>query len=201
MNDPLLPITIPEPIIPEEVNDPITEDLAANAFAAFVKAVRAVEAQRLEKTRPLNDVIKDYIAAEKSLKAPMEEGAEKVAALLEAYRLSPAVQEKLASVRMLKKDFREAEKAGDVEGLALIGAKIEAAEVRPSIAVNGGSARVQFRVGIELLEIDEAQLPDRYFKRVLDEKAVKEDIELLGAVKGVEHRWTYRPSFVEKSAS
>lgn len=197
MTDPLLPVTYPEPIIPEKVDDPITESLAAQAFAAFEGAVRSVEAQRMEKTRPLNAVIKDYIAAEKSLKQPLEDERDRVGEMLEAYRLSEPVQTALAEVRNLKRDFKDAEKAGDTKALELIGAKIEAADIKPSIPVQGG--RLQFRVGIELLEVDESVLPDRYFKRVLDEKAIKEDIDLLGAVTGVVHRWTYKPSFVEKS--
>lgn len=196
MSAQLEPITFPNTIIPERVDDKTSEALAASAFAQFEKAIRSVENQRLEKTRPLNDVVADYIAAAKSLKQPLEEERDRVGALLEAYRLSPAVQTALAEVRNLKKDFREAEKTGDVTALELIGSKISEAEVPVSIAVDGGSVR--FRNGIELLEIDETLLDSRYYKSVIDEKKIKEDLDLLGDVKGVTFRFTYKPSFFAK---
>lgn len=178
------------------ITEPNQESLVAERFAELEREIRQIEEERKLKTRGLDAAKKDYMEAEKSMKAPLEAEQTALAAAMEAYRLSEPVQTALAEVRNLKRDYREAEKVGDTTALALIGEKIEAADLKPSVAVDGG--RVQYRVGIELLNVDESLLPDRYFKRVLDEKAIKEDIDALGAVTGVEFRWTYKPSFVAK---
>lgn len=193
------------------MNTPITNTLGERAVAKlFVEAeltIRDIEAGRKELTVPLNEALKKINTTAKEQSLPMIEIKEELQKKLSDYRLLPEVQEKLARRRTLERESYQAEKAGDEDGMRLTGTAIAELnnEVPKSVTVQvpnpkGGLSTmdVRFRETLILDEIDEEELDDRYFSWTVNEKAIKDDIKLVGTVTGVKHSYEAKPYCVSK---
>lgn len=179
-----------------EVTTPNEELVCAIHFAKLEKSLRTIEAQRKERTNPIRKVLEDYAEAARSMAAPLEEERDRVAAMMENYRLSDEVQGKLADLRKMKADFRKAERSGDLSLVTQLAEDIALAEVEPSVTVENGF--VAYRTSIEIVSIDESVLDESLFKRIPDEKKIKEMIDTLGTCSGVEFKWRFKPSLTVK---
>lgn len=193
-----LAITEPLVTVPERIDDRFSEELAAKDYARVEEALRSLEAQRKEKTRDLIDAKKLIDDGAKSLATPLEEIKSSLSSVLEAYRLTPTVQEALAKYRRWELAWKQAQKDGDVDTLNALSLAAKDFEVKASIPVEGG--RVQFREGIEIIEIDESKLSATFFKKIPDEKLIKEHIDLVGSCQGVTFRRTCKPVYYQGNA-
>lgn len=194
---------LPTPHIPtltiQTVENPEQELHACALLAEVETQLRAIEDSRTAITAPQNAAIKEVNAQAKQVAAPLEAIKATLQGILETYRLLPAAQEKLAKRRALEVTYREAEKEGDMESLVIYGERLNEMKAELPASVPAGDFEVRYRTGLEILSINEAELPERYWKKVIDEKAIKEDIDLIGAVPGVEHRWKYTPTCYAKN--
>ena len=185
-----------------EVNNPVTEAQVCKALAQVEDALRILEEERTSITKPQRAAIDIVNAKAKVAAAPLEAQKQALQAVLEAYRLQPAVQTIIAERLSAERKFRAAEKEGDMLALTALSQTIAdlREQVPPSVDAGPGF-EVRFRFGIEIQSVDEALIPEHYYKRVLDEKAVKNDIDALGSVPGVTHRWTYTPAVYAKKTT
>ncbi len=185
-------------LIPKAITDLPTLQQVAEVMAEATKEVRTLEANRLDLTKDLNATLKKINASSKTLKAPHEEVIEKAEKALSDWRLTPEVQEGVANIRALERQSREAAKEGDEKGVALIAQRIEDLQRKypKTVKVEGGALR--FRESLEVRVDDESQVPERFFKKVIDLDAVKEFIEATGGeVAGIAYGWKYGVSLYE----
>lgn len=186
-------------LIPEVIKDKATLRDVAEIFSEATLNVRKLEEERKTISVPLNKALDELMEKTKEAKGPHENVIAAAKVALSGWRSQPQVQESIAKIRRLERDSRQAAKDGDVRAVELIGRNVaELSEECPkAIPVSNGSVR--FTERLKLTHIDESELDDRYFvvKRVVDEDRVKEDIELMGSVRGVEHEYSYSPSFYE----
>ena len=185
-----------------EVNNPVTEAQVCRALAQVEDALRILEEERTSITKPQRAAIDIVNSKAKVAAAPLEAQKQALQSVLEAYRLQPAVQTIIAERLSAERKFRAAEKEGDMLALTALSQTIAdlREQVPPSVDA-GPEFEVRYRSGIELLNVDEATLPERYWLRIPNEKLIKEDIDAIGAVEGVEHRYTYKPSCYTKKTT
>ena len=194
-----LAIKPPRPLDIIEVTTPDEEREVAAVLSEAESALRRIEAERLERARPLHAVLDDYSAAAKSLAAPYKEIKAAAESVLGAYRLTPEVQQKLATRKKLERDFHQAEKDCELTVMEIAGdyLKRSLAEIPKSVPASEGMV-VRFREKLVIDEIDPQLLDERYMIKVADEKLIKKDYELLGAVNGVKFHVEMKPYCVEK---
>jgi hypothetical protein len=198
-NNMQLQATIPQTTVPQTITTPDQERMAASLLAEVESELRRLEELRTAITKPQNEAIKAVNAQAKEVSAPLEDIKAKLQEVMGAYRLSPEVQDMIVKRKRMEKEHWRLQKEGTAEEIESVALAIQAVNELVPASVDAGEFDVRYRSGIEILSVDEAQLPERYWKRVVDEKAVKDDIELIGAVTGVEYRWVYKPSCYAKN--
>lgn len=191
------PFQVTEPTVgTRAVTDQRTERTACEELVRVEEALREVEARRLKITKPQNDAIDAVNFQAKEVSLPLKAIKEELQGLLEKYRQLPEVQEKIAHLRSLKRANTNAALAGDLGAVANTSELI--AETDVPLSVDCGEYSVRYREGLELEDVDEEKLDKRYFKTVVDEAAIKNDIEMIGNVRGVTHRWKLTPTVYSK---
>lgn len=179
------------------VLSPADELKASELLIQAETELRRIEDERKSMSVPMNKALKELNSKSKAVAAPFEAAKEAIQKVLSDYRCTPAVQEQIALRNRAEKKFRAYEKAGDVEGMQLASESVKelTALVPKSVRPDGASMVVRYRESLKLDAIGD--LPDEFYIRVPDEKKIKEQIELLGSVPGVEHHIEYTAYCVE----
>lgn len=192
-------VNVPRPLLPTEITTLEDEKEYAKALVSVEVALRELEAKRKKIAKPQFDAFKAVNEQAKEASAPLEEMKSAVQGMMERYRQSPEVQGKLAALRNHKRINAIAGRDGDIDTVNITAEMIATTDVPLSLKV--GKYDIRYREGVVIESVMEDQLPDRYFKKVIDEAAIKADIESLGFVRGVMHKWTYVPTVYSKKSS
>ena len=173
------------------VTDSETERQAAGQLVLVEKALRQLEERRTDITRPLNASLKKINEEVKVVAVPLEAKKAELQAAMGEYRLQPKVQEMLARRDRMEKMFRHAERDGDERSMREVAPVIALIneELPRTVKVEGSDLSVRYRSSIEIDSINEDELPEEFFTRTPDVKRIKAQIETLGSVPGVEHRY------------
>ena len=186
---PLPPITTPE-----------EEAKVAEQFSIVETNLRTIEAARTEVTKPMNEAIKNENRQAKEASQDWLERKEVISILMSAYRASEGFQKLLRERNKAESNLLEAQKNEDITAIVEAGKTYqELAKLAPKSVPVGPDSRVQFRHDVVIDEIVECSLPDRYWKKEINEKLIKDDIKLGIEVQGVKFHETYNPQLVEKS--
>lgn len=184
-------------LIPKEIKDKASLSMVAEIFSEATKIVRTLEEERKSISTPMNKALDELMSKTKIAKAPHESVILAAKESLSAWRKSPEVQEHYARLKYLERKLHTAQMEGDQKAIKLVGTHLNelASDFPKSLPVTDGSIR--FRESLNITAVDESRLDDRYFIRIPDEKKILADLELMGAVNGVQHEYSYAPALYE----
>jgi len=184
------------------VASPADELVAADALAKTELILRRIESARLEVTRPLNDALSARNSEAKQSAEPWEKMKECIAEKLSAWRSTDEFQKLLANrdkqERLLAKLMAVATE-DDIPEMNKLGIAVkEALAVAPKSVSTTVPAVVRYRSKVVVGEVDEIVLPECYFKKVVDEKAIAKDFEAGIIIPGVAPKRIMSPYVVEE---
>lgn len=182
---------------PAPVTDTESEKVAAAWMAEAETRLRAIEDRRTALTKPMNDAIKEWNRAAKAAAKPFEDVKEKVASMLAAYRSSQEIRSAIHLRDRAERLMRRAEKEGDVVAMTAHGETLnELLAAVPKSVPASDTMVVRYR-STTTLDIDESMLPDEFFVRTPDEKAIKAALEEGRVIPGVTFTTTLKPYVVD----
>lgn len=194
MSDFDISVALPERL-PEAVTTPDGERELAGVLCFMQDALDRVEEKRTAFTQPANKAIKEYNAKAKEAAEPFLKAKEAISSLLGQYRASEAFQSLLNERRKAEQDFQQAVMDEDMDRMKATNDELEKALVLAPKSVQTQTGKViRYRSDIVLDEVDESRLPERYFARIPDTKAINDDLKNGIGVEGVRYHIRFKPA-------